>query len=75
MDHFFTMGILQFRTELEHISHINIMICGVILYHEKAIICHIRKQYLQLEMFNYFFLEWPSHSMSHIIFVCLTEGN
>lgn len=57
MHHFFTMDILQLRTELEYISHINIMICSVIWYHEKAIICHIKKQHLQLEMFNYFFLE------------------
>jgi len=69
------MGILQLRTELEHISLINIMICSAILYHEKAIICHIKEKHLQLEMFNYFFLELPGHSVSHIIFAYLTEAN
>lgn len=52
MDNSSTMAILQLRTELEHISHINNMICSVILYHEKAIICHIKRKHLQLEMFN-----------------------
>lgn len=51
MDNFSNTDIPQLRTELERISPINIMICGVILYHENAIICPIQKKHLQLEMF------------------------
>lgn len=53
--------------EFKHISHINIMIRSIILRHEKAIICHLKKRmnHLQLKMFYYLFLKLLGHSASH----------
>lgn len=42
MHDFSDMGIVQFRIELECISHTDISISSIILYQEKATICHIK---------------------------------
>lgn len=66
MHYFSNMGILQFRTELEGISHINITISIAILYKEKAITCHTKKHF-QLKIFQLEIYYW-----NDLVIQCLT---